>query len=36
MDDKPQKYRWKKSYTLMIVLNAFYLVVFYILMRLFT
>jgi uncharacterized protein YpmS len=33
MGKKQNKYHWKKSYTLLIALNAVYLVLFYLLMR---
>lgn len=34
--DQPKKYIWKKSYTLVLAANAGYIVVFYILMKIFT
>lgn len=31
-----QKYHWKSEYTTVLLLNAFYILVFYILMEIFT
>lgn len=39
MDNKPfniEKYRWKRSYTLVLVANVAYIFLFYVLMLLFT
>ncbi len=32
----PVKYRWKKSYTLLLVANGLYILMFYILMLIFS
>ena len=32
----PKKYHWKKSYTLVLLMNAIYMLFFYLLMTLFT
>lgn len=32
----PEKYHWKKSYTLVLTANAVYIVLFYFLMKIFT
>lgn len=32
---KPEKYQWKKSYTLVLVANAAYILLFYFLMLIF-
>lgn len=34
--EKPEKYRWKRSYTFVLVANAVYVILFYFLMTLFT
>ena len=34
--EKPEKYRWKKSYTFVLIANAVYVILFYFLMTLFT
>lgn len=33
---KPEKYLWKKSYTLVLVANAFYILLFYFIMKIFS
>lgn len=32
----PQKYHWKKSYTIVLLANAVYIILFYLLMTLFS
>lgn len=34
--DKPEKYHWKKSYTLVLVANALYILLFYLIMNYFS
>jgi hypothetical protein len=34
--DAPQKYKWKKAYSLVLLANAAYILLFYILMTIFT
>lgn len=36
LPEKPEKYRWKKSYTLVLLANAAYILFFYFLMNTFT
>lgn len=31
-----QKYLWKKEYTVVLVVNAFYIVLFYVLMKIYS
>lgn len=33
---KPEKYIWKRSYTLVLIANVAYILLFYVLMNLFT
>lgn len=33
---KPEKYLWKRSYTMVLVANVFYVLLFYLIMKLFT
>ena len=33
---KPEKYIWKRSYSLVLIANAAYILLFYVLMNLFT
>jgi hypothetical protein len=34
--DSPEKYQWEKSYTIVLIANLVYIIVFYVLMQLFT
>lgn len=36
MEDKPEKYIWKKSYTVVLVANLIYILLFYLIMNSFT
>ncbi len=33
MNDRQEKYIWKRAYTVVLVLNAVYIVLFYLLMK---
>mgnify|MGYP005833237313 CR=1 FL=1 len=33
MQEKPEKYHWKKSYTWVLLANAIYIVLFYLIMK---
>jgi len=33
--EKPEKYHWKKSYTLVLIANAIYILAFYLIMNFF-
>ena len=33
---KPETYQWKKSYTIVLIANVLYIVIFYLIMNLFT
>lgn len=35
MTDKPQSYHWKKIYTVVLIANAIYIVLFYAIMHFF-
>tara|TARA_Y100001947_G_C10082415_1_gene195207 strand:+ start:275 stop:385 length:111 start_codon:yes stop_codon:yes gene_type:complete len=35
MQEKPEKYHWKKSYGWLLIANAIYVVLFYLFMNLF-
>jgi len=35
MQEKPEKYHWKKSYTWLLVANAIYVILFYLFMNAF-
>ena len=32
MQEKPESYQWKKSYTLVLIANAIYILAFYLIM----
>lgn len=34
--NKPEKYIWKKSYTLVLIANAIYIILFYFIMKTFS
>ncbi len=34
--NKPEKYIWKKSYTLVLIVNAIYIILFYFVMKTFS
>lgn len=34
--EPPKKYQWKKSYTAVLIANAIYIVLFYVLMTIFS
>ncbi|EHQ04321.1 hypothetical protein Gilli_0163 [Gillisia limnaea DSM 15749] len=34
--DKPKKYIWKKSYTIVLLANAFYILLFFLIMKIFS
>jgi len=34
--EKPMKYVWKKSYTIVLLANAFYILLFYFIMKIFS
>jgi len=34
--DKPKKYIWKKSYNVVLLANAFYILIFYFIMKIFS
>lgn len=34
--NKPEKYIWKKSYTLVLIANAIYIILFYFVMKTFS
>ncbi len=36
LPEKPEKYRWKKSYTLVLIANTAYILLFYFLMNMFS
>lgn len=33
--EKPETYQWKKSYTIVLIANLFYIIIFYFIMNLF-
>lgn len=34
--NRPEKYIWKKSYTLVLIINAIYIILFYFIMKTFS
>ncbi len=34
--EKPEKYHWKKSYTIVLIANALYILLFYFIMKSFS